>query len=142
MKGIKNKVIRCFKQTILVSSILKLLDDDFVIKNLIYSIMKVFTDAERLGNIKMFKIEGTSNQFYEKFTIRHKILYLIENMMKSHKYTYQKKLIDFNNDNKEESTKLVNVLINDLTYLNDECIQKLTEIKKYQELINDVISSF
>jgi len=104
--------------------------------------MKVFTDAERLGNIKMFKIEGTSNQFYEKFTIRHKILYLIENMMKSHKYTYQKKLIDFNNDNKEESTKLVNVLINDLTYLNDECIQKLTEIKKYQELINDVISCF
>ena len=91
--------------------------------------MRVFTDAERLG---------TSNQFYEKYTIRHKILYLIENIMKTHKYLYQNKLIDFNNDYKEESTKLVNVLINDLTYLNDECIEKLTDIKKYQELKEDV----
>jgi len=59
--------------------------------------------------------------------------------MKSHKFLYQNKLIDFNNDYKEESTKLVNVLINDLTYLNDECIEKLMEIKKYQELKEDVI---
>ena len=87
----------------------------------------------------MIKVIGTSNQFYEKFTIRHKILYLIENIMKSHKFLYQNKLIDFNNDYKEESTKLVNVLINDLTYLNDECIEKLMEIKKYQELKEDVI---
>ena len=60
--------------------------------------------------------------------------------MKSHHHTYQMKLIDFNNDFKDEATKLVNVLINDLTYLNDECIEKLMEIKKYQELKEDVNS--
>ncbi len=58
--------------------------------------------------------------------------------MKTHKQIYQKKLIDFNNDFKEDATKLINALINDLTYLNDECIEKLVQIKKYQELKDDV----
>ena len=51
-----------------VSNILKFLGDDFIKENLIISLMRVFIDAERLG---------TANQFYEKFSIRNKIFYLI-----------------------------------------------------------------
>jgi ubiquitin conjugation factor E4 B len=92
------------------------------------SLMRVFIDAERLG---------TSNQFYEKFSIRNKIFYLIENIMKSHKTIYIEQIKEYANNYKFETTKMVNLLMNDLTYLIDECIEKLMEIKRYQDLKED-----
>lgn len=91
--------------------------------------MRVFIDAERLG---------TSNQFYEKFSIRHKILYLIEHIMKSHKGIYTEKIIEYAHNYKEDTTKMINLLMNDTSYLNDECIQGLSDIKQYQDLLDDV----
>lgn len=91
--------------------------------------MRVFIDAERLG---------TSNQFYEKFSIRHKILYLIDNIMKTNKTLYIQKIIDYANDYKEEATKMINLMMNDLTFLTDECIERLMDVKKYQDLLEDV----
>lgn len=91
--------------------------------------MRVFIDAERLG---------TSNQFYEKFTIRNKIFYLIENIMKTHKTIYLEQIQEYANSYKFETTKMVNLLMNDLTFLIDECIEKLMDIKRYQDLKEDI----
>jgi ubiquitin conjugation factor E4 B len=91
--------------------------------------MRVFIDAERLG---------TSNQFYEKFAIRNKILLLIENIMKSNKSLYSNKILEFANNFRFDCVKMVNLLMNDLTYLIDEVIERLMEIKRYQDLKNDV----
>ena len=88
--------------------------------------MRVFNDAERLG---------TSNQFYEKFNIRHKILNLIENIMKTHKTIYMNSIVDYANNYEEDSTKTVSVIMGDLSYFNEECIDRLAQIKKYQDLL-------
>jgi len=93
--------------------------------------MRVFNDAERLG---------TSNQFYEKFNIRHKILNFIENIMKSHKTIFTNKIIDYANYYEEDCTKTISVMIADLNYFNEECIDRLAQIKKYQDLLADVIT--
>lgn len=90
--------------------------------------MRVFIDAERLG---------TSNQFYEKFNIRHKVLHIIENIMKTHKSIYSEKIKDYANTDKFDATKMVNLLMNDLTYFIDECIERLIAIKRYQDLLDD-----
>lgn len=122
-------VIHPFEKNMKITSISKLLTEEFVKNSLIFSLMRVFIDAERLG---------TSNQFYEKFSVRHKILYLIENIMKANKSLFTQKIIDYANTYKEDCTKMINLLMNDLTFLNDECIERLMDIKKYQDLRDDV----
>jgi ubiquitin conjugation factor E4 B len=124
-------VIHNFEKNNKISSVSKLLKEEFVKNSLIISVMRVFIDAERLG---------TSNQFYEKFSIRHKILYLIENIMKANKQLFTQKIIDYANEYKEDCTKMINLLMNDLTFLNDECIERLMDIKRYQDLRDDVSS--
>jgi hypothetical protein len=122
---VNNPQERNAKQCAILS---KLLSDTFVSNNLIFSLMRVFIDAERLG---------TSNQFYEKFAIRNKILVLIENIMKTHKTLYSDKILEYANNFKFDCTKMLNLLMNDLTYLIDEVIERLMEIKRYQDLKND-----
>jgi ubiquitin conjugation factor E4 B len=107
---------------------LKFLGDSFIKDNLVISLMRVFIDAERLG---------TANQFYEKFSIRNKIFYLIEHIMKSHRTVYTEKIMEYANNYSFDTTKMVNLLMNDLTYLIDECIERLIEIKRYQDLVDD-----
>jgi hypothetical protein len=126
-------VVNSFEKSFKIASINKLLSENFVKNSLIYSLMRVFIDAERLG---------TSNQFYEKFSIRHKILYLIENILQANKILFTQKIIDFANSCKEDCTKMINLLINDLTFLNDECIERLMDIKRYQDLIDDVMKKY
>lgn len=104
--------------------------DEWVQKHLINSIINVFNDAERLG---------TSNQFYEKFTIRHKILYLIEKLSKVNKKLLTDKIMEFSSTHKDDMVKMINLLMNDLTYLYDEAINKLEAIKMYQDLLDNVI---
>ena len=113
---------------------MRLLNDEYVQRHLIFSIIKVFIDAERLG---------TSNQFYEKFSIRHKILYLIENINKSNRTMFTHKIMEFSEKNQDDMVKMINLLMNDLTFLYDECIGRLEAIKYYQDLLEDVkISEF
>jgi ubiquitin conjugation factor E4 B len=105
------------------------MQDSFVKNNLINTLMVIFNDAERLG---------TSNQFYEKFNVRTKILMLVlENILKKDK-SYSSKITEFANNNSETCTRMINLLISDLTFLNDEVLEKLEEIKKYQDLLADV----
>ena len=92
--------------------------------------MILFNDAERLG---------THNQFYEKFNVRSKILHLLlYNVLKKDKTVFSSKISDFANTHTEVCTRMINLLISDLTYLNDECLEKLEDIKKYQDLISNV----
>jgi len=92
------------------------------------SILRVFVDAERLG---------TSNQFYEKFNVRAKILLLIENINKGYGHLFEENIKTYTEKYPEDSKKMINNLMNDLTYLNDECIENLKAIKQYEDLIAD-----
>lgn len=93
---------------------------------MIPSLMKSFIDAERLG---------TPNQFYQKFTNRSRILsILIDIVLKTYKIAYVNKIVEFANKNVEDSVKMINLMMNDVTYLNDEAIEKLEQIKIYQDL--------
>ena len=105
-----------------------LLNEGFIKKSLMVSILKVFVDAERLG---------TSNQFYEKFVVRAKILILIQNINKGFGSLFEDNIKLYIEKYPEEGKKLVNNLLNDLIYLNDECIDNLKVIKAYQDLISD-----
>jgi len=116
-----------------VANLTKLLSDEYVQKHLIFSIIKVFIDAERLG---------TSNQFYEKFSIRHKILYLIENINKSNRTLFTNKIMEFSEQNKDDMVKMINLLMNDLTFLYDEVFTRLEAIKYYQDLLDNVKLNF
>ena len=126
----RSKIFKFLNNFILVGNLTKLLIDEFVQKHLIHSIIKVFIDAERLG---------TSNQFYEKFSIRHKILYLIEKINKTNRLLFTEKIMEYSESNKDDMVKMINLLMNDLTFLYDECIERLEAIKCYQDLLEDVL---
>lgn len=111
-----------------INNIFKLLNEKFIKESLMVSILRVFVDAERLG---------TSNQFYEKFSVRAKILMLIENINKGYGHLFEENIKSYTEKYKEESRKMVNNLLNDLIYLNDECIENLKAIKKYEDLLSD-----
>ena len=110
------------------NKIFKLLNEKFIKESLMVSILRVFVDAERLG---------TSNQFYEKFGVRAKIMILIENINKSYGHLFDENIKQYTEKYPEECKKMVNNLLNDLIYLNDECIENLKTIKKYQDLLED-----
>ena len=111
-----------------INNIFKLLNEKFIKESLMISILRVFVDAERLG---------TSNQFYEKFNVRHKILLLIENINKGYGHLFEENIRDYTEKYPEDSKKMMNNLLNDLIYLNDECIENLKAIKKYEDMISD-----
>ena len=104
------------------------LNEGFIKESLMVSILKVFVDAERLG---------TSNQFYEKFVVRAKILILIQNINKGLGSLFEDNIKLYIDKYPEEGKKMVNNLLNDLIYLNDECIDNLKIIKSYQDLISN-----
>ena len=120
-KDIKDKTKR-------ITNIYKLLNEKFIKKTLMVSILKVFIDAERLG---------TSNQFYEKFSVRAKILLLIEHINIGYGHLFEQNIKEYTEKYREECKKMVNNLLNDLIFLNDECIENLKAIKKYEDLLND-----
>ena len=106
------------------------LNEGFIKKSLMVSILKVFVEAERLG---------TSNQFYEKFVVRAKILILIQNINNGLGSLFEDNIKLYIEQYPEEGKKFVNNLLNDLIYLNDECIDNLKAIKEYQDLLEDKI---
>ena len=111
-----------------INQIYKLLNEKFIKESLMISILRVFVDAERLG---------TSNQFYEKFNVRAKILLLIENINKGYGHLFEENIKAYTEKYPEDSKKMINNLLNDLIYLNDECIENLKSIKQYEDLISD-----
>ena len=51
---------------------------------------------------------------------------------------FTKKIIEFSNENEGESLKIINILLTDTTYLIDEVIMKLEQIKMYQDLVQNL----
>ena len=111
-----------------INNIYKLLNEKFIKESLMISILRVFVDAERLG---------TSNQFYEKFNVRHKILLLIENINQGYGHLFEENIKAYTEKYPEDCKKMINNLLNDLIYLNDECIENLKAVKKYEDLVDD-----
>ena len=103
----------------------KLLKDDFIKENLILSIMRVFIDAERLG---------TSNQFYERFNVRNKVLQLVNEVFKKNQEILIDNIINYANHHSDDATQMLTLLMLDVSYLIDEVIQRLIDIRIYQEL--------
>lgn len=106
----------------------RLLKDEFINDNLINSIMRVFIDAERVG---------TANQFYEKFSIRNKVLILTDNLFSRHEEEFKNKILNYAQKNEFETTKMLTLLLNDVNYLIDEVITRFSDIKTYQDLKDD-----
>ena len=103
----------------------KLLKDEFIKENLILSIMRVFIDAERLG---------TSNQFYERFNVRNKVLQFVNEVFKKNQEILIEDIINYANHHSDDATQMLTLLMGDVTYLIDEVIQRLIDIRNYQEL--------
>eukprot|EP00128_Syssomonas_multiformis_P018998 Colp12_sorted_trinity150504_noHs@3402 len=78
---------------------------------------------------------GASRQFYDKFNIRYHISIILRSMwvMPHH----QQKVIERARSHKESFVKFVNLLMNDTTYLLDESLGKLSEIRDAQLLMDD-----
>jgi len=106
----------------------KLLKDNFIKENLIFSIMRVFIDAERLG---------TANQFYERFNVRNKVLQLVNEVFKKNQDILIENIINYANIHSEDASQMLTLLMGDVSYLSDEVIQRLIDIKNYQELKDD-----
>ena len=107
----------------------KLLKDEFIKENLILSIMRVFIDAERLG---------TSNQFYERFNVRNKVLQLVNEVFKKNQEILIENIINYATHHSDDATQMLTLLMGDVTYLIDEVIQRLIDIKNYQELKDNI----
>ena len=112
------------------TKIFNLLNEKFIKESLMVSILRIFVDAERLG---------TNNQFYEKFVVRAKIMILIENINKGYGHLFEQNIKIYIEKYPEDGKKMINNLLNDLIYLNDECIENLKVIKNYQDLLDDKV---
>lgn len=111
------------------NKLLPILKDPLISDNLMSSLARVFIDSEKLGG---------SNQFYEKFSVRYKILFLIESVKKGNRKLLEDLLYEFLTTKKEDSITMINFLINDLTFLIDESIDRLEKIKQYQDLKSNI----
>ena len=90
--------------------------------------MRVFIDAERLG---------TANQFYERFNVRNKVLQLVNEVFKKNQDILIENIINYANIHSEDASQMLTLLMGDVSYLSDEVIQRLIDIKNYQELKDD-----
>lgn len=108
------------------NKLIVLFNDPLIKEIFIYSLIRVFIDSERLGG---------SNQFYEKFNHRYKLLLLIDSI--KNQISINDQLIYYAKSYKEDCILMVNFLINDLTFMGDETIDRLKSIKAYEDLKNN-----
>jgi len=90
--------------------------------NLAPSLMKFYTNVEQTGG---------SNEFYDKFSIRHHIQVIMSSLWENQHYRDQ--IVNIGN-NDPEFIRFVNMLINDTTFLLDEAIASLKRIHEIQEM--------
>ena len=108
------------------NQLLVIFKDSLIREIFIYSVIRVFIDSERLGG---------HNQFFEKFNVRYKQLLLIDSIKTQ--IDIDDQLIYYAKHYKEDCILMVNYLINDLTYMGDETIDRLKSIKEYEDLKDD-----
>ena len=113
------------RNKIISLNINKMLKDEWIRNNLIASLMRVYVDSERLG---------TSHQFEDRHNVRNKIYILVHNIFKNNSEDFKERIINYSEQNKFEATKMILLLMENVTYFLDEVIMKLIDIKNYQDL--------
>lgn len=90
---------------------------------LISALMKFYVDVETTGQ---------STEFYDKFTIRYHISHIFKSMWNS---TLHRQMIIAESKNGKQFVKFINMLMNDTTFLLDECLENLKKIHEVQTLM-------
>ncbi|XP_039250624.2 ubiquitin conjugation factor E4 B-like isoform X1 [Styela clava] len=93
--------------------------------NLAPALMKFYTDVETTGS---------SNEFYDKFSIRYHISIIFKSLWLCP--LYQKAIIQESRSGKE-FVRFVNMLINDTTFVLDESLDSLKSIHEVQEAMRN-----
>lgn len=92
---------------------------------LVGALMKFYVEVETTGQ---------SSEFYDKFTIRYHISHIFKSMWNSP--LHQQVMID-ESRNGIQFVKFINMLMNDTTFLLDECLEYLKRIHETQVLVMD-----
>jgi ubiquitin conjugation factor E4 B len=92
-------------------------------KYLICALMKFYVEVETTGQ---------STEFYDKFTIRYHISHIFKSMWNS---TLHRQSILVESKNGKQFVKFINMLMNDTTFLLDECLENLKKIHEVQTLM-------
>ncbi|RKP37177.1 ubiquitin elongating factor core-domain-containing protein [Dimargaris cristalligena] len=97
-----------------------LLTDGMAIRGLAPALMRFYVEVEQTG---------ASSQFYDKFNIRYNISQVLKHIRQSP--DHRQRIQDMSQDT-EFFIKFVNLIMNDATYLLDESLTTLTEIRNIQ----------
>ncbi|KAG5358191.1 E4 ubiquitin-protein ligase UFD2 [Yarrowia sp. B02] len=89
--------------------------------SLMHSLMNIYIEFEQTG---------AHTQFYDKFNIRYYVSQIIESIWNN--VNYQKRLEKESHDNIDFFVRFVALLLNDVTYLMDESVSSLTEIRQIE----------
>ncbi|KAK6535110.1 hypothetical protein TWF694_001597 [Orbilia ellipsospora] len=93
----------------------------FALENLMHSLMSFYIEVEQTG---------AHTQFYDKFNIRYNISQVIKSIWRNP--TYREKLGQESRVNPDFFVRFVALLLNDVTFLLDESLSKLSEIHRLQ----------
>jgi hypothetical protein len=107
-----------------INKIFNLLDEKFIKESLMKSILRAFVDAQKLG-------------FYHKFSVRAKILLLIESINKGYGHLFEENIKVYTEKYPEDCKNMLYNLIDDLKSFNEGAIENLKWIKNYEDLISD-----
>ncbi|KAK6351703.1 hypothetical protein TWF718_004852 [Orbilia javanica] len=95
---------------------------EFALDNLMRSLMSFYIEVEQTG---------AHTQFYDKFNIRYNISQVVKAIWRNQ--TYREKLGQESRLNPDFFVRFVALLLNDVTFLLDESLSKLTEIHRLQD---------
>lgn len=95
--------------------------EKIALDNLMHSLMNIYIEFEQTG---------AHTQFYDKFNIRYYVSQIIEAIWNN--VHYQKRLEKESHDNIDFFVRFVALLLNDVTYLMDESLSALSEIKQVE----------
>ncbi|KAK6339107.1 hypothetical protein TWF696_009891 [Orbilia brochopaga] len=93
----------------------------FALDNLMHSLMSFYIEVEQTG---------AHTQFYDKFNIRYNISQVVKSIWRNP--NYREKLGQESRINPDFFVRFVALLLNDVTYLLDESLSKLSEIHRLQ----------
>jgi ubiquitin conjugation factor E4 B len=94
-----------------------LMGSDFANKHLLHALMKFYIEAESTG---------THTQFFDKFNIRYEIFQVIKSIWPN--TLYRENLAKEARVNTDFFVQFVNMLVNDVTFVLDECLSAFVKI--------------
>jgi hypothetical protein len=104
-------------------------DNPFLDAHVVMYLVNVFNDCEKTGG---------HNQFYDKFRYRHGFCMVINYLLKRKNRSEEKSHLiqqfeDLSLNKVETFIAFINFLINDITYMLDDTLGKVRDIKKYED---------